>query len=159
MAAPLDDPGLNRARALARALDTAVRIPGTQLRFGLDPILGLVPGVGDVAGAVLSGYIVLTGVRLGAPASVVTRMIANVAIDSLVGSVPILGDLFDAGWKSNIRNVTLIERHVGIDDLPRASTRWRVVAGLIVLILVAAAGIALTIAVLRLLLGLFHVAG
>ena len=136
-----------------------MRIPGTKLRFGLDPILGLVPGLGDVAGAVLSGYIVLTGVRLGTPPSVVTRMIANVAIDSIVGSVPILGDLFDAGWKSNIRNVTLIERHVGIDDLPRASTRWRVVAGLIVLILVASAGIALTIAVLRLLLGLFHVAG
>lgn len=151
-----DDRGLKHARAIARALDTAVGIPGTRFRFGLDPILGLVPGLGDVVGAVLSGYIVLTGVRLGAPSSMVARMVANVAIDTLVGSVPVVGDLFDAGWKSNIRNIALIEKHVGLADPPPQANRRRVAVGIVVLILVALAGVALTVAVVRLLLGLFQ---
>ena len=71
---------LRRARALARALDSAVRIPGTGFGVGLDPIIGLIPGVGDIAGGVLSGYIVLVAVRAGAPASVVARMVSNVAL-------------------------------------------------------------------------------
>ena len=109
---PSTDTRLARARVLARALDSAVGIPGTKVRFGLDPIIGLVPGLGDLAGAALSGYIVLVGIQLGASRSVVLRMLANVAIDTVVGAVPLVGDLFDAGWKSNNRNVALIERHV-----------------------------------------------
>ena len=99
------DASVGRARALARLLDSAVTVPGTNIRVGADSLIGLIPGLGDVAGAVLSGYIVLVATRLGAPASVVARMLLNIGIDTLVGSVPVLGDLFDVAWKSNQMNV------------------------------------------------------
>jgi hypothetical protein len=139
---------------LARALDSAAGIPGTKLRVGIDPLLGLLPGAGDLVGAALSGYIVLTGVQLGAPRTVVMRMIANVAIDTIVGTVPVLGDLFDAGWKSNIRNVALIERHVAEPSDVRASSRMMVAAVALVLLLLAAGGLAVTIFAVRWLLSL-----
>src|SRR5687768_16003747 len=82
-------------RALARLMDSAVAIPGTGIRVGLDSLIGLVPGIGDLAGAAMSGYIVLAAARLGAPAPVLIRMVANIAVDGVVGSVPLLGDLFD----------------------------------------------------------------
>jgi len=109
---PPDDP-LARARTLTRLLDSAARVPGTSFRFGLDPLLGLIPGLGDLTGAALSGYVVILASRLGAPRTVIVRMLANVAFDTVVGSVPFVGDLFDAGWKSNTRNLALLERHVG----------------------------------------------
>ena len=123
------------------------------MRVGLDPILGLVPGLGDVAGAALSSYIVLTGIQLGASRSVVLRMIANVAIDTLVGSVPVLGDLFDAAWKSNNRNVALLERHLAAPDVTRAASRLIMIAAMVVLVMLAAGGVALTFLVVR---ALFH---
>ena len=153
---PIDDPRLTRVRTLARVLDTAIRIPGTNFRFGLDPIIGLVPGLGDAASAILSGYVILTGIQLGAPRSVVARMIANVALDTLAGSVPILGDLFDASWKSNQRNVALLERHVVVEPAPPAGGRFVLVGGGAVLILVALGGVALTIGVVRLIGGALH---
>jgi hypothetical protein len=107
-----EDP-LARARALTRLLDTAVRVPGTSLRFGLDPLLGLVPGLGDVAGAALGSYVVILASRFGAPKAVIVRMLANVAIDTVVGTFPVVGDLFDVAWKSNSRNLTLLEQHLG----------------------------------------------
>jgi len=130
-------------------LDTAIRIPGTNVRFGLDPIIGLIPGLGDLASAVLSGYVVLTGIRLGAPRSLIARMIANVAIDTVVGSVPVIGDLFDASWKSNQRNVALLERHVGVE--PKAPRGGRLVfaLGVVVLVLVAVGGVALAVSMVR----------
>jgi hypothetical protein len=106
-----NDRELERARALARALDAAVRIPGTPIRIGLDAILGLIPGGGDIAGAALSGYIVLLATRRGVPPEVIWRMLGNVAVDTVIGSVPVIGDLFDVGYKSNIKNVELLERH------------------------------------------------
>jgi hypothetical protein len=137
------DRRLTRIRAIANALDTAVGVPGTRFRFGLDPILGLVPGLGDLVGAALSGYIV------------VARMIANIAFDTVGGSVPIVGDLFDAAWKSNRRNLSLIEQHVGTDTAPHKVSKAHIAIGVLILLLVAAAGIALTIAVVRLLISLF----
>ena len=119
-----DDASVGRARALARLLDSAVTVPGTNIRFGADSLIGLIPGLGDVAGAVLSGYIVLVATRLGAPASVVARMLLNVGIDTLVGSVPVLGDLFDVAWKSNQMNVALLERHVAAPVATRRTSRW-----------------------------------
>lgn len=104
---------LKRLDRLARLLDTSIGIPGTRWRFGLDPILGLVPGVGDLAGAALSGYIVYEAWRLGVPRAVLARMIANVAAETLLGTVPVAGDLFDAWWKANRRNVDLLCRHFG----------------------------------------------
>jgi hypothetical protein len=97
---------------MSRLLDSAFLIPGTRYRFGFDALVGLVPGLGDAVGAVFSGYIILQASRLGAPRSVVTRMIANVAVDTLVGAIPLLGDLFDVAWKSNLRNVALLESYL-----------------------------------------------
>ena len=134
-----------RARALARMLDSAVRFPGTNVTFGLDPILGLVPGLGDLAGAVLSGYIVLTAARLGAPKSVLAKMLLNLGTDTLVGSVPVLGDLFDVGFRANIRNSELLERHLGQPEQARRSSRLAIVAVVGGLVLLAAGAIALAI--------------
>lgn len=146
---PSTDPRLARARVLARALDSAIGIPGTKFRFGLDPIIGLVPGLGDLAGAALSGYIVLVGIQLGASRAVVMRMLANVAIDTAVGSVPVFGDLFDAGWKSNNRNVALIERHVAAPGATRTSSRLMIGLVVLVLLLLAAGSIAVTVLLVR----------
>src|SRR5688500_16273473 len=104
MPQPTNTGDLRSSRALARILDTAVRIPGTQIRFGLDALLGLIPGAGDVAGALLSSYIILAAARQGAPRAVLLRMIGNVALDSMVGAIPVLGDIFDVAFKSNARN-------------------------------------------------------
>ena len=135
-----DDP-LSRARALTRLLDSAARVPGTSMRFGLDPILGLVPGLGDVAGAALSGYVVLLASRLGAPTTVIVRMLGNVVVDTVGGTVPVLGDLFDAGWKSNTRNLALLERHLGQPEPTKRASRavvWGTVAALLLLAIGAA---------------------
>ena len=148
----IPDP-LSRARALTRLLDSAARVPGTSFRFGLDPVLGLIPGLGDVAGAALSGYVVILASRLGAPKTVIVRMLGNVAIDTVAGAMPVVGDLFDAGWKSNTRNLALLERHVGLPTTERAASRavvWLTVAALAVLALGA---VALAIFVVRALLG------
>jgi uncharacterized protein DUF4112 len=105
-------PQLERLRRMARLLDSAIQLPGTQIRFGLDPIIGLVPGLGDVIGAILSTLIIFQAARLGASKPTLIRMMANVAVDTLVGEIPFLGDLFDFGWKSNTRNIALLEQHL-----------------------------------------------
>jgi hypothetical protein len=150
------DLALSRARTIARLLDTAIGVPGTKIRFGLDPIMGLIPGLGDAASAVLSGYIVLTGIRLGAPQKVVVRMIGNVAIDTLIGSIPILGDLFDVSWKSNQRNVALLERHMGVAPSNDRRTRALAVVGVLVLILLGVAGAVATVSMIRWLAGVIR---
>ena len=96
-------------RDLARVLDEAIRIPGTNIRIGLDALLGLLPGGGDVAGGLFSGLIILQAARSGAPAPVLGRMLANVAIDVVLGAIPIIGDVFDVAWRANTRNVRLLE--------------------------------------------------
>jgi len=126
-------------------LDSAIRVPGTGVTIGLDPILGLVPGLGDLAGAVLSGYIVLTAARLGAPKSVLAKMLLNLGTDTLVGSVPVLGDLFDVGFRANIRNSELLDRHLGQPEQARRSSRLAIVAVVGGLVLLAAGAIALAI--------------
>jgi hypothetical protein len=127
---------LSRARILTRLLDSAARVPGTNFRFGLDPLLGLIPGLGDMTGAALSGYLVLLASRHGAPRAVIVRMLGNVAIDTVVGTMPVLGDLFDAGWKSNTRNLALLERHVGQPISEKPASRivvWLTILGLVLL--------------------------
>ena len=107
------DPAVHeRLRRYAYWLDEGVRIPGTRIRIGLDPILGLIPGAGDAAGALLSGAMVLQALRQGISRYAMLRIAANVVIDTVIGTVPILGDLFDAGWKSNQRNLRILERHL-----------------------------------------------
>ncbi len=136
---------LRRAEALTRVLETAVRIPGTRFRIGLDALIGLVPGLGDVAGAGLAAYIVLLASRLGAPASLILRMLANIAIDSVVGLVPLLGDLFDIGWKANSRNLLLLTRYIERPAETRRAGRLLILGALLGLLLIAAGCLALSI--------------
>ncbi|QFT59788.1 hypothetical protein FIU94_13220 [Sulfitobacter sp. THAF37] len=103
---------LARLRRLATRMDTAFRIPGTGIRFGWDAIIGLLPGVGDTLALAPSAYIIHKSHRLGAPKHLLARMMLNSGIDLVVGSVPLIGDIFDVGWKSKIRNVDLLERHL-----------------------------------------------
>lgn len=103
---------LQRLRRMASLLDSAFRIPGTEFRIGWDTILGLIPGVGDVATGLASASIVGYAARKGVRRRVIARMLANVGIDVLVGAIPVLGDVFDAGFKANLRNVKLLEREL-----------------------------------------------
>ncbi len=141
-------------RQFARLLDAAVRVPGTNIRFGLDAVLGLIPGAGDVAGGVLSTFIILQAAKLGAPRSVLARMVMNVAVDSIVGAVPVLGDLFDVGWRSNTRNAELLERYAARPQATRAASRWAVIAAVAAVLLIVVAMIALVVAVVRGVVGL-----
>lgn len=100
--------------SLADWLDTKFVIPGTNLRFGLDAVLGLIPGIGDTLTAIPAGHIVLTAQRLGAPTHVILRMVGNIGLDWMVGLVPMLGDVLDAGFKANRRNVALLREHFGV---------------------------------------------
>ena len=145
---------LERVRAMSRVLDTAIRIPGTNMRFGLDAIVGLVPGVGDLVGAGMSGFIILTAARLGAPPAVLVRMVANVGIDALVGVVPIAGDLFDAAWRANTRNAALLERHLEAPVATKRASRGVVAALLLILVLLVVGAIALAAMLFRALAGL-----
>lgn len=101
--------GLESARVIARLLDDAIPIPGTSWRIGIDPLLGLVPGIGDALGAILSTWILVVAARLGVPATILARMGINVAIDAIVGVVPFVGDLADFGIKPNAKNLRLLD--------------------------------------------------
>ena len=103
---------LNRIRKIARLLDTAIGIPGTKFRFGLEPILGLIPGGGDLITALISAYSIYLATSFGLEKSEIFKMIRNVAIDTALGSIPIVGDIFDAYFKSNIRNLEILEEHI-----------------------------------------------
>ena len=105
----LNEEKLLRLKRLSHNLDEAFTIPGTERKIGIDPIIGLIPGVGDLIGGALSIYIMHAGIRMGMPRSVIIRMFGNVALEFIIGCIPIIGDLFDAMWKSNQRNVKLIE--------------------------------------------------
>lgn len=123
---------------MARLLDSAVPVPGTSFRFGLDPILGLVPGFGDIVSPLFTVGIIWQARDLGVPRVVMMRMIINVALDTLVGLVPILGDLFDFAWKSNNMNLALLEQHAYEERGPSAGD-WSFVMMSIALLLVIAA--------------------
>lgn len=137
-------------RSLARLLDSAVGIPGTNIRFGLDSLIGLVPGVGDLAGAAASGYIILSAARLGVPTPVLVRMVVNVGVDTLVGAIPLLGDLFDVGWRANTRNSALLDSYLATPVATKRSSLGVVAGVVVVLVLLAAAGVALTVGAVKL---------
>jgi hypothetical protein len=113
---------LRRLDALAYLLDNSIPVPGTGRRFGLDALIGLVPGFGGAAGSLLSAYIVVEAARAGAPLPVLLRMVLNVGIEALVGTLPFVGDLFDAWWKANDRNVRLLRRAVAEPGAVRRSS-------------------------------------
>ena len=109
---PQDEARLKRVRLLSRLLDEQFRIPGTTQRIGLDGLLGLIPGVGDAVGALLSTYILYEAIRLGAPKIVLLRMVANIGIDTVVGAIPVAGDIFDIAWKANKKNAALLHAYL-----------------------------------------------
>jgi hypothetical protein len=102
---------LARLDALASFMDSAVVIPSTNIRFGADALIGLIPGIGDAVSAGISCLIILEARRMGAPHHVVARMIGNVAIDGLVGVIPVAGDIFDVAFRANLRNMRLLRKH------------------------------------------------
>jgi hypothetical protein len=144
-----EDAHLRGVRVLARLLDEAITIPGTNVKVGLDPIIGFLPGAGDVVGGALSAYALLVAARLGAPKTVMVRMLGNVAIDAVVGAVPVLGDLFDFGFKANTRNVALLEQHVAAPAGAERASRGFVVLLVVAALLVIAGMVALGVLIAR----------
>lgn len=131
---------VNKLRRISRILDNAIPIPGTKIRFGLDPILGLLPGGGDTITGGISAYIVVEAARMGVPREVLGKMVANILLDSFAGTIPVLGDLFDVGWKSNIKNIELLERHLNIAEPSKNNKLFMI--GLILLLVVVVLGFA-----------------
>jgi len=115
---------------MRRWLDEAFRVPGTRVRFGWDPVIGLIPWAGDVLTALMSCAIVFTAHQMHIPRVVQLRMLMNVAIDLVIGIIPVFGDVADAVWKSNSLNMALLERHAGRVQ-PASAADWLFVAGVI----------------------------
>ncbi|WP_299409370.1 DUF4112 domain-containing protein [Acaryochloris sp. IP29b_bin.148] len=113
---------VQRLHRLAFVLDNSISIPGTKLRFGLDPILGLLGiagGSGDVVGGAVGAYIVYQAAQMGIPKEVVGQMVVNILLDSLVGIVPGIGDFLDFTWKANTRNMALVDQHLTVSSTPK----------------------------------------
>lgn len=117
----LDQARLSRIRWLSYLLDERFRIPGTSQRIGLDGLLGLLPGVGDTVGALLSIYILFEAIQIGVPRSTLLRMIANIALDTVVGAIPVAGDIFDVAWKANKKNAALLNAHIASQAVENSS--------------------------------------
>ena len=105
--------GLKQVARLAKLMDAQFRVPGTNFRFGLDGIIGLIPGAGDLSTFAVSGYMLWIMAQNGASGFVLARMVINVLIDALVGSIPLIGDVFDIAFKANMRNLRLMQQHYG----------------------------------------------
>lgn len=135
---PSQEQRLELLRRVARLLDSALPVPGTSFRFGLDPILGLVPGLGDLVSPLFALGMLWQARDLGVPRVIQLRMIFNVAIDALTGFVPLIGDLFDFAWKANNRNLALLERHAYEEHKP-STTDWAFVVLCVALIVLIAA--------------------
>lgn len=103
---------LQRLRRFATLMDSAVSVPGTSVTMGLESLIGLVPVAGDFAGGLLSCYVLFEGWRLGVPTNILLRMIGNILLEVVVGSVPVIGDAFDVAFKANVRNVQMLERYL-----------------------------------------------
>lgn len=128
------------ARLLAQVLDRSIRLPGTDIRIGLDPILGLIPGFGDAVASLAGSMILFLAAQSHVPKIVLVRMSVNIALNGLIGSIPVFGDVFSVWFQSNIRNVELLERHL---EEGRTSTLadWGFVIGLLLLIIGVFAGL------------------
>ncbi len=120
---------LNR---LAWLMDNSFRIPGTQIRFGLDGLIGLIPGVGDALGAIISSHILTQAAHMGAPKSLLLKMAFNIGLDAILGVIPVLGDVSDFIWKANQRNVELLSDY--IEQPERTVTHSRFFVGILSLL-------------------------
>jgi hypothetical protein len=147
---------LARLRRIGWLLDSSVPIPGTRYTLGIDQIVGLVPGLGDLLGGVFSLYIILEAARMGVPRGLLARMGWNVAVDTLVGEVPVLGDLFDIVFKANIRNLALLDRYLERPGEVRRSSRRFAALIVVGLVLLSAGAVAFAVLLVCLLSGLFQ---
>ncbi|MBA2500095.1 MAG: DUF4112 domain-containing protein [Chitinophagaceae bacterium] len=123
-----------RLRGLAKLMDAQFKIPGTDIRFGLDGLLGLIPGAGDLSTFAVSGYMVMILAQNGASGFVLARMVMNILIDAIFGSIPLLGDIFDVYFKANIRNIKLMEEHY-VEGRHRGGA-WKVIVPVLLFVLV-----------------------
>ena len=125
---------LQKMERLTRLMDAQFRIPGTQFRFGLDPLIGLLPGAGDVSGFLVSAIMLATLAKNGASGFVLARMVLNIIIDLLIGSVPVLGDIFDFVFKANERNMKLMRAHY-VEGRYKGGA-WKVIVPVLLVLLV-----------------------
>lgn len=132
---------LNRLRAIAKLFDQAFAIPGTKWRFGLDALFGLVPGIGDIAGALVAVYAMQVARQLNVPTAVRLHMLSNIALDALIGMVPIAGDLFDFAFKAQTRNLALLDAYLATPHkTARRSRRGMLIIALATIIVFATLG-------------------
>ena len=132
---------LNQLRRVSKLLDNAISIPGTKISFGLDPIIGLLPGGGDTLTGGIAAYIVVEAAKMGIPREILWKMVGNIAIDSFAGTVPVVGDLFDLGWKANVKNIELLEKHLNIAKSAKSDRLFMI--GLILLLALIVLGFAM----------------
>ena len=130
----LNEEKLLRLKLLSKRLDDSIKIPGTNQKFGIDAIVGIIPILGDFIGVIFSAYIMYSGIKMGVSSKIVKKMAANIAIEFIIGSIPIIGDIFDALWKANKKNVELIEEAT-IENQENYRLNYLIMASLIVLIL------------------------
>ncbi len=112
----MNEERLLRLRRLSERLDETFTIPGTNYKIGIDPLIGAIPIIGDLIGAILSTYIIYSGIKMGASPKVVRKMVTNIVIEFIIGSAPLIGDVFDFFWKANKKNVELIEEIKHLDE-------------------------------------------
>ncbi|HEX8617082.1 MAG TPA: DUF4112 domain-containing protein [Thermoanaerobaculia bacterium] len=148
-------PDLVALRRFAHVMDEAFAIPGTNIRVGLDAVLGLIPGIGDVTGALLSTWIIAGALRHRVPMRVILRMVFNVAIDLIFGAIPVAGDVFDFLYEENMKNMRLLEKHRDRTRPPRRTSEIALILGAIVafLVVLALAMVVLTVVAIIWLIG------
>lgn len=145
---------VRRLRGIAWLLDNSIALPGGY-RIGIDAVIGLVPGIGDAIGALLSAYILNEARSLGVPRSVLMRMAGNVIVETIIGSIPLAGDLFDAAFKANMRNIALLERYHVDPAGAKRNGRWFVAGFSILLVILVAAMVAIPVLLIAGLVKLF----
>lgn len=136
---PSNKRGLREIEFLAKLMDSRFRVPGTDIRFGLDSIIGLIPVAGDLSTFAVSGYMLLILARNGASGFLLARMILNILVDAAVGMIPFLGDLFDVAFKANMRNLRLMQEHY-VEGRHRGSA-WKLIIPVLIVLFLIAAGI------------------
>lgn len=132
-------PSIKYLASLAKLMDSQFRIPGTNIRFGLDPLVGLIPGLGDFAGFVVSACMLALLAKNGASGFVLARMAFNIVLDSLLGTIPVIGDIFDLTFKANQRNLKLLEEHY-VEGKHRGGA-WKLVVPLLLVLLLVVGGL------------------